>query len=439
MRRRKVLIIIFIILALLIGTPMLVWSIWCWSAQRKLDAVLDELRQRGEPLTFAEMAPPEIPDDQNAAILYEEAFAKFRALSEETRKRYMQLPCGDEPLQGDQFQEIREVLQSCRDVLKSAREAARKPAVRMPVEYQEYENFIPLRFAPYLRTPEGLLSFSARLNLAENKPDPALADCETMLQLPQAFDNIPMIVAVLCRVRVEQRALRLVRSVLDQSEPSAAALQQIYLQLSEEPDRQHLVQAMRGERCEWWPVLRDMIEEPFTIDMDWDWKDRLSCFAQRPLLIRTAVRFLSDMDKIIELTGKPSYAVADEWKALTTITLTEGGISLSDGIISMILPKWETSLRLFDSGIATRESARLAIALRLYRIKHGEYPEPLGALVPDFLEKLPTDPFSGKDFIYRREGKGFIVYSVGFNMTDNGGVEDPKDRKAGDIVWKCSR
>jgi hypothetical protein len=96
-------------------------------------------------------------------------------------------------------------------------------------------------------------------------------------------------------------------------------------------------------------------------------------------------------------------------------------------------------VQVFEEVVARKEDAQLAIALRLFRIKNGHYPAALSELVPEFLNKLPIDPFSGKDFIYRVEGNGFIVYSVGFTGVDHGGVEDPKDRQAGDIVWKCSR
>ncbi len=50
-----------------------------------------------------------------------------------------------------------------------------------------------------------------------------------------------------------------------------------------------------------------------------------------------------------------------------------------------------------------------------------------------------VDPFTGKSFVYRREGDGFIVYSLGVNRTDDGGVEDEKDRDKGDIVWRIER
>src|SRR3990170_4430953 len=67
---------------------------------------------------------------------------------------------------------------------------------------------------------------------------------------------------------------------------------------------------------------------------------------------------------------------------------------------------------LFDGYLANKASAKLGLSLRLCRMKHGEYPETLGALVPEFMEKLSVDPFSGKEYVYHKEGKGFIVYSL---------------------------
>ena len=54
------------------------------------------------------------------------------------------------------------------------------------------------------------------------------------------------------------------------------------------------------------------------------------------------------------------------------------------------------------------------------------------------LDELPKDPFSGKDYVYRREGKGFVVYSVSGNGTDDGG-RDSRDVEKDDLVFRCSR
>ncbi len=65
----------------------------------------------------------------------------------------------------------------------------------------------------------------------------------------------------------------------------------------------------------------------------------------------------------------------------------------------------------------------LSVALRLYRVEHGSYPETLTALVPDYLEVLPTDPFSGQSFLYSRVGDDFRLYGVGYDKDDDEGAK----------------
>jgi len=52
----------------------------------------------------------------------------------------------------------------------------------------------------------------------------------------------------------------------------------------------------------------------------------------------------------------------------------------------------------------------------------GSYPDDLSSLAPTFLDEVPPDPYSDAPLIYRREGEGFIAYSVGTDGEDDGGV-----------------
>jgi hypothetical protein len=87
----------------------------------------------------------------------------------------------------------------------------------------------------------------------------------------------------------------------------------------------------------------------------------------------------------------------------------------------------------------------IACALERYRLAHGEYPETLEALVPQFIERLPHDIINGQPLKYRRvEGMGFLLYSVGWNGTDDGGrtvsnAERPENLKSGDWVWETAQ
>ncbi|HEV3023824.1 MAG TPA: DUF1559 domain-containing protein, partial [Pirellulales bacterium] len=52
---------------------------------------------------------------------------------------------------------------------------------------------------------------------------------------------------------------------------------------------------------------------------------------------------------------------------------------------------------------------------------HGQPPEQLVTLVPEYLLAVPEDPFSGRTLIYRAESPNFVVYSVGRDRRDDGG------------------
>ena len=67
--------------------------------------------------------------------------------------------------------------------------------------------------------------------------------------------------------------------------------------------------------------------------------------------------------------------------------------------------------------------AFLACGLERYRLAHGQYPDTLDALVPQFAEKLPHDIIGGQPLKYHRTADGqFVLYSVGWNEKDDGGV-----------------
>ena len=81
--------------------------------------------------------------------------------------------------------------------------------------------------------------------------------------------------------------------------------------------------------------------------------------------------------------------------------------------------------------IATRTQAffdlvRVAAALAAYRAADAAaaYPARLDDLVPRFLARLPTDPFTGGPFVYERSGAGYLLYSLGEDTRDDGGSDE---------------
>jgi hypothetical protein len=76
---------------------------------------------------------------------------------------------------------------------------------------------------------------------------------------------------------------------------------------------------------------------------------------------------------------------------------------------------------------AILQVTRGGLALKRYKMANDAYPETLADLTPSFLDTLPKDPCSGNNILYRKEGKGFLLYSVGSDQQDDQGA--PYNRK----------
>ena len=91
-----------------------------------------------------------------------------------------------------------------------------------------------------------------------------------------------------------------------------------------------------------------------------------------------------------------------------------------------MLPAFDKYYDSFERIGQAEHNLHVAFALAAFHSDHGHYPAALVELAPKYLEKIPDDLFSGKPLIYRLEGDGYLLYSVGPNgLDDNGNDEVP--------------
>lgn len=86
-----------------------------------------------------------------------------------------------------------------------------------------------------------------------------------------------------------------------------------------------------------------------------------------------------------------------------------------------LLPELGRCQVVADLAMVQRDLAVVALGLCAYKADNGKYPQSLDALAPKYLQKAPDDFCSGKSFIYKTTGQGYVLYSVGENMKDDGG------------------
>jgi hypothetical protein len=93
--------------------------------------------------------------------------------------------------------------------------------------------------------------------------------------------------------------------------------------------------------------------------------------------------------------------------------------------------KLEAFVRLFQT---KTDLLRLHYAVRAFQLQENRLPKSLDELAGRELEAIPHDPYSGRDFIYQPGKDRYILYSVGPNGVDDGGIVNDTDPELGDLV-----
>lgn len=106
---------------------------------------------------------------------------------------------------------------------------------------------------------------------------------------------------------------------------------------------------------------------------------------------------------------------------------------VSDLLLTSYRPPLLSAVRLADTAEATWDVNLVATAVEAFKHKTGQYPEKLSEIEGAYLKQIPSDPFAGRALRYWRSGGGYVLYSIGVNMRDDGGKYDSR-RGRDDIV-----
>ncbi len=111
---------------------------------------------------------------------------------------------------------------------------------------------------------------------------------------------------------------------------------------------------------------------------------------------------------------------------------SEKGIDLNDKVESIIrknlflnvlMPAFG-AVHKIDYRIKTDvQSVPVITAVLRFKSDTGQYPQDLAELQQaGYINEIPIDPFSDKPLVYKKTNEGFILYSVGLDYKDDGGV-----------------
>jgi hypothetical protein len=134
----------------------------------------------------------------------------------------------------------------------------------------------------------------------------------------------------------------------------------------------------------------------------------------RPFLNLLSVPMvLNDNKKISVLLAKPVKTYQELYENVKKTT----DLVIRDEIFFSLAwsPGHESDMCHYLKHDARQGLATLALATTAYKIKNGHYPEKTEELVPQYIEKIPADPFDGRPLKMKAVKGGLDLYSVSFN------------------------
>jgi hypothetical protein len=429
-RRRRVALRLLGVLLLAGAAGLAAW--WWWGERQlkgRLAQAVAEL-DRTDPgwrLEDIEAARVEVPEAENSARVV----VAVRALlprsgwppTDLDESLYNLLP--NEQLNARQTARLGKELAAQRQAVRQARRLAGMPLGRHRIVYKVNVMEMSLDDQQKSRTAAALLRYDA-LHLAQaGDMQAALTSSRAILNAARSVGDEPQIISQLVRMAGVAVACGCVERVLAQGEPSPSDLAALQALLEEEDRHPRVRIAFRGEQASQ-HALFDALERGEINLRDLESSGRARNWRERLSDWRTRANFPHEHPLMLELFTERVEAAKlhlhEQIKADQRFQERAGELPEQAIMTRLLVPALHTvSVAARRTHAEVRCMAAL-LALERYRRAHKGWPAALAELTPKYLAAVPLDPFDGKPLRYGRVPDGVIVYSVGQDGVDNGGV-----------------
>ena len=428
--KRSTILLIFVTVLVCCGLFFGAFVYFDRRSASELEQVRREVRAAGLPLEPRDLAQTLPPEAQNAAPLYVQLNGYLAAnplvgadkILDDVRGVLLPTP--------QEHEQLRQAIQHRQDVLKRVHEAAKRPFCAFNRDYGQGASLL---LPEYSKMREGVrvLTAETTLLLADGKPLDAIRNETPGFQMAQHAATDPIIIGNLVGIALDSITLRGMEKVLyaDGEQPGVA--QAVEQSIAQNWKPHSLAYGLRGEFVMGTVEIERMRKAgPVALkelgsSLDGGMKGQ----AQKLGLMQAAgwQKFLNRNQAVVLRELKQTTLAADLpfWEAHPILKAAEARLERkkADGdsdyiLASILLPVFAQAEVKQAQNRAQAAVVRSAASLLAWKQRHGAFPDTLNQA----MKTVPMDPFDGKPLRYRREGAGFVVYSVGETGKFDGGM-----------------
>lgn len=465
-KRAKLTIWACAILIALTTLGAVVCILWPFLSSSDINSEIAKLKRQGVPVSEKDLTSPKPPDSQNAAVLYDKAFdlmprdwEGMRQVSAFLREENREYP--------DVWTGARALVGRCEKALALAEEASRRPACSFGVESRGATRGWNHHVSG-LRSLVRLACARAIMNAHDGKAAKAANDLQLAIACAQALRTERSLSTYMARVAGLRTISTAVQGCLAYGSIPDVNSREICAALGRIDFDRDFRDALEGERATTISQFNMSAREGFGWLSSGDPKSpqtKIGNSAAGRQLQRAIVRiderfYLREVAKQMRIARLPYYEIERQ-------KLDKDPVAGAPkyGVLSTLkLPMVQRGVPVRDLGLVSVAACRALLGLQVYHDRFHEYPASLDELRSKLGWRVEADAFSGKDLVYKRLPKGYLLYSIGANLKDDGGtVRDyfrgrrwtgpsrrsgrdyggfmPSEawRQEGDIVWRMER
>jgi hypothetical protein len=396
-----------------------------------LDKALRELDQSepGWRLEDIEAARREIPEERNSARF---CVAASKLLPQgwpslDLTEAFDHIP-PQEKISAASAKRLGKELEAVQPALNEARKLANMPEGHHRIHYKPNPYDTMLDDQQEVRRVCWLLRRDAMRHDHAGDLKSAMTSCRAALNSARSIGDEPIGISQLIRIACVHMSCQAVERTLAQGQPSEDDLLLIQRSLEEEDQFNAALVGARGDRAinhslfdafEKGEVRLSQFSGNERTPPTWNeellgWRFRDNIRAEHPLLLSMTTRRVVEAQRPLHEQVETDRRLAGDVHDLP-----------SEAIFTRILL---TGMNRLGEAYRRRHTCVRCMATTLtverYRLVHGIWPDSLDKLVPEFLAAVPLDPWDGSPLRYRRLGDGVVIYSLGVDLVDNGGVLD---------------
>jgi hypothetical protein len=313
--------------------------------------------------------------------------------------------------------------------LVEARKLLQCPAGRFSVDWTPDGVSTPLPHLEECRKLVQLLELGSASSAHNGDTSEAVSLVQMKLNVGRAIGTEPHIVSQLTRVACQRAAVRMLERVLALN-VDKGDLTGLGNELTREAQTDLVLLMARGERAAWQRFYQLVYDGE--ISQSGPFFSATANELERWLYHRVWIRYgqgmnLEFMNEAVAIAKQPIAKQRDLWDAFDEKCKRFRAVSTSSLEIRRALGYLPvpSTIKLAE---AQRKSqmyltcAAVAIAAERFRLQEKRWPENLVELTSRFMKEVPRDYFRPAPLSLRRVDDGLVIYSVGHDGKDHGGV-----------------